>query len=158
MTISVADDRQWRLLRRVMGNPAWTHEEGFETPESRVRNREALDREIQAWTRERDRYEVMRALCEAGVPAGVVQDAGDRVERDEQLHARGYFTKLPNAETGEWFAEELPFKMSRTPPSVGGALGRGAPSIGEDNLEVYGRLLGLSPAEILRGEGEGLFQ
>jgi crotonobetainyl-CoA:carnitine CoA-transferase CaiB-like acyl-CoA transferase len=158
VAIAVCDDRQWRALCRVMGDPEWTRSADFATLESRLRNQERLDREIESWTRGRERYEVMHALLEAGVPAGVVQNARDRVERDEQLHVRGYLTKLPNSETGEWFAEELPFRMSRTPPAAGGRIGRGAPSIGEDNLEVYERLLGLGQAEILRAEDEGLFQ
>ena len=94
----------------------------------------------------------------AGVPAGAVQDARDRAEADEQLRARGYFTRLRNTDTGEWPAEELPFRMSATPPRAGGRIGRGAPSIGEDNAAVYGELLGLGADEIRRGEEEGLFR
>jgi crotonobetainyl-CoA:carnitine CoA-transferase CaiB-like acyl-CoA transferase len=158
VTIAVRDDAEWNALRRAMGDPASLNREEFATLEGRLRRQDALDREIEAWTRERDRYDVMRLLLAAGVPAGVVQDARDRFERDEQLRARGYFTRLPNSETREWHAERLPFRMSRTPPAVGGRIERGAPSIGEDNLEIYSRLLGLDAAEIRRGEEEGLFQ
>ncbi|MGH7896936.1 MAG: CaiB/BaiF CoA transferase family protein [Candidatus Binatia bacterium] len=158
LTISVTNQRQWKALCRVMGDPPWTESADFATLEARLANQDRLDREIESWTRTGERYRLMNALLEAGVPAGVVQNARDRVERDRQLHARGYFSKLPNSETREWFAEELPFRMTRTPPAVGGRIGRGAPSIGEDNLDVYARLLGLGQAEILRGEDEGLFQ
>jgi crotonobetainyl-CoA:carnitine CoA-transferase CaiB-like acyl-CoA transferase len=158
VTITVGDDRQWRALRRVMGDPAWARGDELATLESRLRSSEALDRGVEAWTRERDRYDVMRLLLEARVPCGVVQDSSDRFERDEQLRARGYFARLPNSETGEWHTERLPFLMSRTPAAVGGRLGRGAPSIGEDNVEVYSRLLGLAEVEIRRDEEDGLFR
>ena len=158
VTIAARSEAEWQALVRVMGDPAWARRDEFATLEARLRNEGALDRELEAWTREHERYELMRLLLDAGVPAGVVQDTRDRFERDEQLRARGYFTRLPNRATGEWHAERLPFLMSRTPPATGGTLGRGAPSIGEDNIEVYSRLLGLDAMEIRRGEEEGLFQ
>jgi crotonobetainyl-CoA:carnitine CoA-transferase CaiB-like acyl-CoA transferase len=141
-----------------MGDPAWCRREEYSTLERRLRNQDSLDRDLESWTRERDRYEVMHLLLAEGVSAGAVQDARDRFETDEQLRARRYFTRLRNTETGEWPAEELPLRMSVTPPNAGGELGRGAPCIGEDNVLVYGKLLGLSEADIRRGEEEGLFQ
>jgi crotonobetainyl-CoA:carnitine CoA-transferase CaiB-like acyl-CoA transferase len=156
ITIAVFDDAQWSALVDSMGEPSWA--DAFRTFEARARDRESLDRHLESWTREHDRYDLMRRLLAAGVPAGVVQDARDRVERDEQLRARGYFTRLRNTETGEWPAEELPFRMSATPPVAGGRLRRGAPCIGEDNAAVYRELLGLAPEEVRRGEEEGLFQ
>jgi crotonobetainyl-CoA:carnitine CoA-transferase CaiB-like acyl-CoA transferase len=158
VTIAVFDDAQWRRLCAVMGDPPWTRREELATHESRLRNRDSLDREIEAWTRVLERYDVMHRLAAAGVPCGVVQDARDRFAHDEQLRARGYFQRLPNSATGEWHTEELPYRMSATPPSVGGRIARGAPSIGEDNVEVYSRLLGLSGEEIREGEAEGLFR
>jgi crotonobetainyl-CoA:carnitine CoA-transferase CaiB-like acyl-CoA transferase len=151
VAIAVCDEAQWRRLCQAMGKPPWTEREA-------LANRDSLDREIEAWTRELDRYEVMRRLQAAGVPCGVVQNARDRFERDEQLRARGYFQRLPNGATGEWHTEQLPYRMSATPPSVGGRIARGAPSIGEDDVEVYSRLLGLRAEEIQRGEAEGLFR
>jgi len=158
VTIAVCDEAQWRRLCQAMEDPPWAQREALATHESRLANRDSLDREIQAWTRELDRYDVMRRLQDAGVPCGVVQDVRDRFERDEQLRARGYFQRLPNSATGEWHTEQLPYRMSVTPPSVGGRIARGAPSIGEDDVEVYSRLLGLPAEEIQRGEAEGLFR
>ena len=50
-----------------------------------------------------------------GVPAGAVQDAADRVERDPQLAARGHFTTLASTEVGELPLEGVPFDLSATP-------------------------------------------
>lgn len=158
IAIAVVSDAQWTALVAEMGAPEWATRPDFLTLEGRLAAREELDREIEAWTATRERYDLMWRLLAAGVPAGAVQDARDRFERDEQLRDRGYFTRLPHTETGEWPQEELPFRMSATPPSAGGRLGRGAPCLGEDNFAVYGALLGLSEAEVRRGEEEGLFR
>jgi crotonobetainyl-CoA:carnitine CoA-transferase CaiB-like acyl-CoA transferase len=158
VTIAVFDGTQWRRLCEAMGNPPWTRDAALADHQGRLRNRQLLDDEIERWTRPLDRYEVARRLRDAGVPCGVVQDARDRFERDEQLGARGYFRRLPNSATQSWHAEQLPYRMSVTPPEVGGGIGRGAPSIGEDDLEVYSRLLGLGEDEIRQAEKDGLFQ
>lgn len=158
IAIAAFDERQWRALSARMGEPEWTRRAEFATLESRLRNQDALDRELASWTRDHDRYELMRELLAAGVPAGVVQDARDRFELDPQLRERGYFTLVRNRETGEWPAEELPFRMPRTPPSAAGRIRRGPPCIGEDNAAVYAALLGLSEAEVRAGEEEGLFR
>jgi crotonobetainyl-CoA:carnitine CoA-transferase CaiB-like acyl-CoA transferase len=158
VAIAVTDDREWLALCRVMERPELSRRPQFSTLEARLEHEDELDRVVEEWTRSRDRYEVMRRLLEAGIPAGAVQDARDRVERDEQLRARGYFTTLRQSETGEWPAEELPMRLSRTPSSAGGRIGRGPPSIGEDNALVYAELLGLSAADVRHGEQEGLFR
>ena len=43
-------------------------------------------------------------------------------------------------------------KMSETP----GTVERRAPDVGENNVEVYGELLGLTPEELSRLEAEGV--
>ncbi len=90
----------------------------------------------------------MDTLQAAGVPAGVVQDAADRLERDPQLAARGHFTPLSNAEVGPLPLEGVPFRMSATAPATGGDIDRGPPRLGEDTAAVLGELLGLSTDDI----------
>jgi len=61
----------------------------------------------------------------------------------EHLRARDYWTRLDHAELGESFDYPGPWaKLSATPLSVR----HRAPRIGEHNRDVYGGLLGLTPA------------
>jgi benzylsuccinate CoA-transferase BbsF subunit len=106
------------------------------------------DEDVAAWTRAQDRYDVMHRLQGAGVPAGVVQDAADRLERDPQLAARGHFTRLTHAEVGELPLEGIPVRMSATPPATGGVIDRAPPRIGEDTDAVLRELLDLGDDEI----------
>jgi benzylsuccinate CoA-transferase BbsF subunit len=146
--IAVFTEDEWRGLKRALGNPAWAEEEKFATLSGRIDNRDELDRLITAWTQEHTAEEVMSRLQENGVAAGVVQDAAD-LARDPQLRERGFFIEHPDKELPP--TDATPIKLSRTPAEYR----RAAPSPGQDNDYVYGRLLGLSESEIadLREKG-----
>lgn len=148
VVISCRTEKQWRALVEAMGDPAWAGETRFATIESRLEHADELDRFIEEWTAVLDRYEVMHLLQSRAVPAGAVQDAADRLERDPQLAARGHFTQLGNAEVKPLPLEGLPLHMSATPPDTGGAIRRGPPCLGEDTDGVLGDLLGLGASEI----------
>jgi len=144
VTIVCETEAHWDALCSVMGDPAWTREERFRTNAARFANQDALDAQIEAWTRALDRYDVMYLLQSAGIPAGVVQTARDRQERDPQLHARGFYATADHAALGPHAYEGIPVQFSRTPWQIR----RGAPLLAEHNIEVYGDLLGRSDAEL----------
>jgi crotonobetainyl-CoA:carnitine CoA-transferase CaiB-like acyl-CoA transferase len=155
IVISCRTESQWDALVKLMGEPAWCSDERFATLESRVANADALDALLEEWTSGLERYDAMEQLQAAGVPAGVVQDAADRLERDPQLAARGHFTMLGNGEVAPMPLEGVPFRMSATPPSTAGAIRRGPPLLGEDTDVVLEEILGMQAADIgsLRAEG-----
>jgi crotonobetainyl-CoA:carnitine CoA-transferase CaiB-like acyl-CoA transferase len=138
-----------------MGDPSWCRDSRFDTVGSRLASADELDPLVEQWTSGLDRYEAMDLLQAAGVPAGVVQDAADRLERDPQLAARGHFTMLGNADVAPMPLEGVPFQMSATPPDTGGAIHRGPPLLGEDTDEVLEEILGMGRDEIssLRADG-----
>ena len=72
----------------------------------------------------------------------------DRVERDAQLAARGYFVPLPHAAVGTWPAERPPFRLSASDVHPGGVIRRGPPCLGEDTHAVLRDVLGMPEAEI----------
>jgi len=155
VVVSCRTEEQWKALVGAMGNPQWSADPRFATVAARVEHADELDEHVEAWTSERDRYEVMALLQGSGVPAGAVQDAADRLERDPQLAARGHYTMLGNAEVDPLPLEGVPFRMSATPPHTGGALHRGPPCLGEDNETVLGEVLGMGAAEVGALEAEG---
>jgi len=156
VVISCRTEGHWDALVGAMGHPAWTADPRFRSLGSRVENADALDAFIESWTRQRDRYDVMHTLQAAGVPAGAVQDAADRLERDPQLAARRHFTALGNAEVGALPLEGVPFRMSATAPHTGGLLHRGPPLLGEDTAAVLTELLAMSPDEVEALAAEGV--
>ncbi|MFN8558728.1 MAG: CoA transferase [Dehalococcoidia bacterium] len=91
------------------------------------------------WTHTRDPYDVMMALQAAGVPAGVVQHAGDKQERDPQLRARDFYPTIDHPELGRHAFEGMPVTASRTP----WRLRMASPQMGADRETVCADLLGL---------------
>ncbi len=148
VVISCSTEAHWQAFVAALGHPTWTADARFATLASRVENADELDAFVAAWAATRDRYDVMELLQRAGVPAGAVQDAADRVERDPQLAARGHFTTLASTEVGELPLEGVPFEMSETPPRTGGTIHRGPPDLGEDCDAILRDVLDLSDAEI----------
>jgi len=148
VVISCSTEAHWRALVGVMGAPPWSADPRFASLESRAAHAEELDPLVESFTSAHERYALMDRLQSAGVPAGVVQDAADRLERDPQLAARGHFTSLGNA-------EGVPFRMSATAPRTGGLLDRAPPLLGQDTEDVLGDLLGLSPDDVAALAAEG---
>ena len=150
------DESDWQSLRRVMGNPEWAASNRFASLADRLANQDELDERISKWTRQHDRWEIMQRLQEAGVAAGVCQDAQDRLEVDPQLAHLNWLTEVEHTEMGAWPTKEVPVKWSHTPPFMGGPIDRGAPCYGEDNHYVLGELLGMGTSEIARLADDGV--
>jgi crotonobetainyl-CoA:carnitine CoA-transferase CaiB-like acyl-CoA transferase len=148
VVIACFRDEEWQGLVAAMGNPAWAAESQFADLTERLRHVEALDQHIGEWTASWERYALMDHLQRHGVPAGVCQTPADRVDRDPQLAHRDFFVELNHSEVGPHRVENVPGKMSATPPHVGGLHDRGAPCYGEDNEYVFGELLGLPAPEV----------
>jgi crotonobetainyl-CoA:carnitine CoA-transferase CaiB-like acyl-CoA transferase len=156
VVISVGTEAQWRALVAEMGHPAWAGDPDFATMAGRLARADELDARLEAWTASQERYAVMARCQAAGVPAGVVQDAADRLERDPQLRARGHFTPLGNDEVAPLPLEGLPVRLATTPAHTGGRIRRGPPCLGQDTDDVLIGLLGKDPAEVARLRDEGV--
>ncbi|RZI95412.1 MAG: CoA transferase [Microbacterium sp.] len=147
IAIACTTDDEWRALASEI-DPSWI--DAYPTLASRLAAQDELDRRVQQWTTTRDGYALMELLQSRGVPAGVCQTAGDRVDRDPQLAHLKWLTEVDGTRIGRWPVAEFPVKLERTPAHVGGPTHRGAPLYGEDNEWVLGELLGMSSAEISR--------
>lgn len=117
-----------------------------------MHHREELDRWVEAWTSQRDPYEVMERLQAIGICAAVVQDVEDQFKRDAQYAERGFLTKLREPEAGEVVTEGIPVRLSETPGRVRGP----APLMGEHTHEIARERLGLSDQQIKALEEEGV--
>ena len=152
VAIAVRDDRDWQAFCGVLGNPSWTADPCFSTVADRLARQDELDRQVEAWTSERDSGEVMDALQMSGVPAAAVQNPEDRIEHDPNTEAWGLFPEVEHSEMGPVRVDGAPIKLSVSPPQMS----RGAPLLGQHNEYVYGTLLGLSLQEISALGEEGV--
>jgi crotonobetainyl-CoA:carnitine CoA-transferase CaiB-like acyl-CoA transferase len=122
----------------------------------RLAHQDALDAAVSAWTATRTAEDVMIALQNADVPAGVCQNAEDRCDNDPQLRHLKWLTEVTGTKIGTWPVYELPMKLSRTPATIGGLINRGAPGYGEDNEWLLTTMLGMSKSDVERLAEEGV--
>lgn len=145
IAIAVETETQWAALIEAMGSPAWAAAPEFATNAARLEHQDELDMHISAWTAGFDPFDLMLLLQARGVPAGAVQNIADRMERDPQLHQRGFYPEADHPLLGRHRFEGVPFQMSRSPWSVR----EGAPLLGVHNSDVLCDLLGLSDEDLL---------
>lgn len=142
--ITCTTDAQWAELCALSNHPDWREDERFATLPARLRHEDELDDLIAVWTSAQDGRALMLRLQEAGIPAGVVQNGVDLVERDPQLRHREWTARRDHEVIGEHETDGLPVRLSRTLARRD----RPAPRLGEANEYVYGELLGLDAERI----------
>ena len=143
VSIHVETDEQWQAFGRAIGSPAWTADPRFATNDGRAEHFREIDQHIAAFTAERDDYEVMHLLQDAGVAAAPVLEAS-RIFDDPHLRERGFFRRqaFEGAEEGYefmgpmWQFPETPIEFYQPPVTFG-----------EHNDYVYRDVLKVSDAE-----------
>lgn len=154
IAICVMNDAQWSSLVGVLGAPEWSKAGAWSREQARYANRRELNRALAFETAKREAEELMLALQEQGVPAGVVQNAKDVVEYDPQLRHRGHWVHLEHAEMGRTIYNAAPFRALHLPHSPR----RPAPLLGEHTEEICGELLGLAREEVAALRKEGVLE
>jgi benzylsuccinate CoA-transferase BbsF subunit len=141
VAISASESIQFEALREIVGGAL--REARFETVLGRLRNREAIDATISAWTSRQESDAVESILQSVGVPAHLVSRGLDH-GRDADLHHLGHLKKFTDAVLGEAEIEGPRCALDRTPlPET-----RRGPRIGEHTQEVLETVLHLSSEEI----------
>ncbi|GBD11163.1 Acetyl-CoA:oxalate CoA-transferase [bacterium HR23] len=154
VVLSVGSDEQWRALCDLMGKPHLAHDPRFADSLSRLKNHDALDEIIRAWTSQHDRYELMYRLQEVGIPAGPVFNARD-MHIDPHYRAREFLEYVeypPERGMGRRPLIGRPWKASATPARIQGP----APRLGEHNEAILVGLLGLTPEDLQELEKAGI--
>ncbi len=142
IALAARDDTEWRALCEALGADSLRDDGRFASPASRLTHAEALDRALEECTGHRDGAELEAALTARGVPAHRVLDSQGLAE-DPQLRHRGHFVPIegPNGPT---VVEASRSRLSRTPARVPTAF----PSLGADNFEILGEVLGYDDERI----------
>lgn len=143
IAIAVFDDVEWNGLKKVMGYPAWAQDEKYATFAWRKENEQELNAHIEEWTQCQYGDWLMEALLQAGVRAGVVNDARGSIE-NEQLRKRAFWAYLNHPVVGKTLYNRSPFLLTKTPIRMETA----APLLGEHTREVLSGMLGYTDKEI----------
>jgi benzylsuccinate CoA-transferase BbsF subunit len=143
VTIAVSNQKEWKALCKVMGNPSWTEKEEFGDELSRWKNQEELDNQLSQWTRQLGAYEVADVLQKVGVTAAASLST-KQLTQDKHMEARDFFKRTNHAVLGNVLLTGLPFRFSDSPEGNYGT----PPLLGQHNHYVFGELLGLPQDDI----------
>jgi formyl-CoA transferase len=147
--IHCATVEMWKSLTAIVGRPELGADPRYADRRDRVAFMDEIDAMIEAWTEKRPKHEVLAVLAGAGVPCGAVLDSAE-VLSDPHLRQRGFITDLEHPRRGVYPMPGNPVQLSDSPTDM-----VRSPLLGEHNAEVYGKLLGVGPAELdtLRRDG-----
>ncbi|MDZ7729512.1 MAG: CoA transferase [Dehalococcoidia bacterium] len=152
IAIACRDDAQWSALCHALGHPEAAEDTRFATEASRKANEDALDQLVASWVEGHKAEEAMDLLQSHGVPAGVVQNAQDMLDRDPHMQARQYYQYLDHPETGRAAYDGFPARMAKTPQYHAAP----APLLGEHTMDVCTRILELEMDEVADLLAEGV--
>lgn len=142
IAIDVASDEEFDALCRVLETPEWSRDERFATGPQRWLHADELDALVAERTGPHDKMPLFRALQEAGVTCGPVQDELEALACPD-LEAREWFHPLTMEGVGTYPYPGLLFRMANTPNRLHMPPAR----LGEHNEQVYLDLLGYSREE-----------
>ncbi|MEE8413568.1 MAG: CoA transferase [Dehalococcoidales bacterium] len=151
--ISVFTDEEWKSFCQVIGNPALAEDPRFATLPARKENEQELDGLVNEWTTNHTPVTVMTLMQEAGVAAGMVENAEDQAQRDPQLKHRHFLWEVDRSGGEGTFL---------APPGIHFLLSKAecellpSPTLGEHNDYVFKELAGLTDEEITEMASEGI--
>jgi crotonobetainyl-CoA:carnitine CoA-transferase CaiB-like acyl-CoA transferase len=144
VVIGANGDSIFQRLMRAAGREDLAVDPRMATNDRRLEQQAEIDEAIAAWTRTLPAAELLRALEEADVPAGPINNAADLLS-DPHLAARGVFERVP--------VGGRPLVMPPLGPRLDGTPGRtdfAGGELGADTDEILRSWLGLDAAEIDR--------
>ncbi|MGH7024311.1 MAG: CaiB/BaiF CoA transferase family protein [Caulobacteraceae bacterium] len=150
--IAANQDTVFARFCAAIGAPELATDPRFATHQERGARQAELDALIEVWTASRTVAEVEAAMIGAGVPAGKVFRAAEMLS-DPHFNARESIVEVEHPRWGRLPMQNVFPRLSATP----GRVRRTAcQSVGGDNAEVYGELLGLDVNDLARLQSEGV--
>ncbi|MBW8827100.1 MAG: CoA transferase [Acidobacteria bacterium] len=151
VALSVRGDDEWRILRAVLGDPAWAAAPALDQAVGRYAAHDQIDAELGAWCAARSDEEVVDALWPRGVPAGQVLMPSDQLAVAALATSR-YYELVDHPVMGTAPYQTFPVRFSRQRPPL---IPRRSPLLGEHNRAVLGDLVGMTDTELAELEASG---
>jgi crotonobetainyl-CoA:carnitine CoA-transferase CaiB-like acyl-CoA transferase len=146
---SRANPDHWDRLLKVVGREELIGDLRYATPAGRVAREQEVDEIISAWTRTRTKHDAMRAVGQAGIPAGAVLDTME-LQNDPSFEDRGIMQVMHHPIHRDFKMPGWPVRVDGKPPTL-----KSSPVLGEHTETVLREWLGLNAqaVEVLRTEG-----
>jgi formyl-CoA transferase len=131
-------DTVFARLAQAMGQPGLAQDPRYATHGARGAHQRELDELVENWTRTLPTRDVLAAMEEHGVPAGLIYRAPEMLD-DPHFRARDAIVSVPHPDFGQLRMQNVAPKLSETPGSIRSP----SPDLGQHNDEIYLGLLGL---------------
>ena len=150
--IAAGNNKLFSILCEIMEQPELKNDSRFLDVKSRVANHDDLFEIVSTWTKKYSVEEIDKKLNDAGCPASIVNTI-DRLVVDRQIAgAREMFPEIEQPGIGKLQITACPQKLTRTKSYPRKA----APLLGEDNIDIYGKLLGFDENKIKELKEKGI--
>lgn len=135
LVIGVGNDRQFRALCRVVGQPQWADDPRFSTNPARVTHRDELTQLLGDRLKERPRAFWLASLDREGVPAGPVRTIPEAIDwaREQGLSPT---RTVVHPTVGPMEQVPLPWHFSETPTAITAP----PPLLGQHTLDLLRRM------------------
>ena len=150
--IAAGNNKLFSILCEIMEQPELKNDPRFIDVKSRVANHNDLFEIVSTWTKKYSVEEIDKKLNDAGCPASIVNTI-DRLVVDKQIAgAREMFPEIEQPGIGKLQITACPQKLTRTKSYPR----KPAPLLGEDNMDIFGKLLGFSEDRINELKSKGI--
>src|SRR5215469_3587882 len=146
---SHANPQHWRRLLEVVGRADLIDDPRFATAAARAQHEAEVDALLSEWTRGHDKYEAMRLVGAAGVPAGAMLDTA--ISSTSRALPQYCIIQTMRHPKGEFRMPAFPVHFDGAPPPV-----KPAPLLGEHTTEVLGEWLGMSAGDLEAMHRDGI--
>jgi crotonobetainyl-CoA:carnitine CoA-transferase CaiB-like acyl-CoA transferase len=150
--LAVENEQQWAALAKIIGGGVG-QDVRFDTNVDRLKNSSELNAIISRWTQDKDAFEVMDRLQQAGVPCGVVQ-TGEDLTNDPQLKQRGFIVAVENPRLGRVVLPNFPLQFTNARLTRRWEF----PVLGRDTEAVLRDVVGYSEATIAAHKQDGVLE
>lgn len=143
IAIACRNDTDWSALADVLElDPQ--ERVTYAALSDRLQYADQLDRTVGAWTCDRERYAIVRALLSRGVPASVVARPEDRIDIDRRSTDWGLWPSVTHPDIGKVRVDGIPVHFGATDWVIDSP----APRLGQHNGIVFGSILGIPTDEL----------
>ncbi len=150
--IAAGNNKLFSILCEIIEQPELKNDPRFIDVKSRVANHDDLFKIVSSWTKKYTVEEIDKKLNDAGCPASIVNTI-DRLVVDKQIAgAREMFPEIEQPGIGKLQITACPQKLTRTKSYPR----KPAPLLGEDNMDIFGKLLGFSEDRINELKSKGI--
>ena len=142
MIASPARKPMWSALATAIGREDLIDDPRLKDAGEMAEATDEINLAIDAWTQQHTKFDVMKILGEAGVPASACFNAVD-LYADEHLRQREMIVTVDHPEYGPFTLPGCPVKMADSPVDF-----TAAPLLGQHNEEVFAEAFGLDTDQL----------